>query len=90
MMATSAITVAGLATLPESATSRGGAGAASSQSAARPMTDRGTARPTSRRSWKTTRRWLCSRNTAPVSGSRINVFVVLWSCLSALELYFSM
>jgi hypothetical protein len=64
-MATTATTVAGLATLIGSATSRGEVGPVSSQ---------GAARPTSRRSWKKTRRWLCSRNTTPESRSRINVF----------------
>jgi hypothetical protein len=38
-----------------------------SQGLVRPTMDRGAARPTSRGSWRTMRRWLCSRNTAPQS-----------------------
>jgi hypothetical protein len=82
--ATSATTVGGVATFLGGATSRGGAGLATdrgaarptrSQGAFRPTTDRGAARPSSRKSWKKMRRWLCFRNTAPESGSRINVLL---------------
>jgi hypothetical protein len=76
-MATSATIVAGVATLLGSATSRGGAGLATDRGTVRPTTDQGAAKPSPRRSWKKTRRWLCSRNTAPESGSRINVFVII-------------
>jgi hypothetical protein len=60
-----------LATLPESATCR---------SMVRPTSGQGAARPTSRMSWMITMSQLCSRNIAPESGLRINVFVVLWLC----------
>jgi hypothetical protein len=87
MVATGATIVARLATLLRSATSQGAARLATGRGATRPTTSqgvvrptasRGAARPSLRRSWKKTRRWLYSRNTAPESGSIINVFVLLF------------